>query len=121
MITAIHHASLIISDVEISRRFYKEILALPVDDGRPDLGFPGLWLTVGNQQIHLLQVHNPDPVDGRPEHGGRDRHIAFIVDEFDQLVNRLENANIPYTLSRSGRKALFCRDPDGNSLEFIGE
>lgn len=26
---------------------------------------------------------------------------------------------IPYTRSRSGRTALFCRDPDGNALEFI--
>ena len=23
------------------------------------------------------------------------------------------------TVSRSGRKAVFCRDPDGNALEFI--
>jgi glyoxylase I family protein len=31
----------------------------------------------------------------------------------------LDGARIAYTLSRSGRAALFCRDPDGNALEFI--
>ncbi|MEE8429299.1 MAG: glyoxalase, partial [Gammaproteobacteria bacterium] len=30
----------------------------------------------------------------------------------------LESAGIPYNQSRSGRQALFCRDPDGNALEF---
>ena len=120
MITSIHHASMIISNIETSKRFYQDILGLSVDQGRPELGYPGLWLTVGTQQIHLLQLENPDPVEGRPEHGGRDRHIAFAVKDFNQLVNRLESANIPYTMSRSGRAALFCRDPDGNALEFIG-
>lgn len=120
MITAIHHASLIISDLETSKRFYQDVLGLSIDKGRPELGFPGLWLTVGEQQIHLLQLDNPDPVEGRPDHCGRDRHIAFTVDNFSQLVGCLERANIPYTVSRSGRKALFCRDPDGNALEFIG-
>jgi len=26
---------------------------------------------------------------------------------------------VPYTLSRSGRRALFCRDPDGNAIELV--
>ena len=41
------------------------------------------------------------------------------VDSIDQLKASLIQANIPYTASKSGRKALFCRDPDGNALEFI--
>lgn len=120
MITSIHHASLIISDIGQSRSFYEGVLGLQVDNSRPELGYDGLWLKVGEQQVHLLLLDNPDPVDGRPTHGGRDRHIAFNVDNFEKLVMRLDNANVVYTLSRSGRNALFCRDPDGNALEFIG-
>ena len=30
---------------------------------------PGAWLQIGDQQIHLLELPNPDPVTGRPEHG----------------------------------------------------
>ena len=75
---------------------------------------------MGDQQIHLLLLDNPDPVDGRPGHGGRDRHIAFSVADFEELVERLDKSKVSYTMSRSGRKALFCRDPDGNALEFIG-
>jgi glyoxylase I family protein len=114
-----HHASLIVSDTARSLRFYKELLGLQTDSRRPDLGYPGAWLLLGEQQIHLLELPNPDPVDGRPAHGGRDRHLAFFVDDFNGLMQTLDNADVTFTKSRSGRKALFCRDPDGNALEFI--
>lgn len=118
-INGILHASLIVSDVERSLAFYCGVLGLTIDVSRPDLGFAGAWLDVGAQQIHLLAVDNPDPVCGRPEHAGRDRHTAMAVKDIAQLRQKLDAAAIAYTLSRSGRKALFCRDPDGNGLEFI--
>lgn len=118
-IKQIHHASLIVADADIALRFYRDLLGLEVDQQRPELGYPGAWLKVGALQIHLLELPNPDPLEDRPEHGGRDRHIAFFVDSIDQLAERLEKAGIAYTKSRSGRKALFCRDPDANALEFI--
>ena len=112
------HVSVLVADLGRALKFYQEILGLPLDPTRPDVGFPGAWLDVGDRQIHLLQLHNPDPVTGRPEHGGRDRHIAFSVTELETLRLALEQAGIPYTWSRSGRRAIFCRDPDGNALEF---
>ena len=119
MINRIHHASLLVADTDRALSFYQEIVGLEVVKDRPDLGFPGAWLQVGQQQIHLLELPNPDPVSGRPDHGGRDRHIAFHLSSLDELIQRLEENHIDYTLSRSGRQALFCRDPDGNALEFI--
>jgi glyoxylase I family protein len=41
------------------------------------------------------------------------------VDSLDDLMATLEQHGIQYTVSRSGRRALFCRDPDGNALECI--
>jgi glyoxylase I family protein len=119
MIKTINHVSFLVTDTERALEFYNEVLGLSVDVNRPDLGFPGAWLEVGEQRIHLLELTNPDPIDGRPEHGGRDRHAAFNISDFEDLVESLENNEIPYTRSRSGRKAIFCRDPDGNALEFI--
>jgi glyoxylase I family protein len=116
----LHHVSLLVADTARSLEFYRGLLGLELDEHRPDLGFPGAWLRVGDRQIHLLELPNPDPLDGRPEHGGRDRHTAFLVDDFDVMRNRLDAAGLPYTLSRSGRLALFCRDPDGNAVELIG-
>jgi glyoxylase I family protein len=116
---AIQHVSVIVADTERALVFYRDVLGLPVDPQRPDLGYPGAWLTLGAQQIHLLELPNPDPVTGRPAHGGRDRHVALTLRNLDALRRRLEAAGTPYTLSKSGRRALFCRDPDSNALEFI--
>ncbi len=115
----IAHVSLLISDTDRALRFYRDVLELAVTNARPELGFPGAWLQIGDQEIHLLQLPNPDPVDGRPTHGGRDRHVAFHVSDLERLKSRLSSEQISFTVSRSGRRALFCRDPDGNALEFI--
>jgi len=117
-IEAIDHVSLLVSNTRRALEFYTGILGLEEAE-RPDLGFPGAWLQVGSQQIHLLELPNPDPVAGRPEHGGRDRHLAMKVKDLDPLIGSLKENGIAYTLSRSGRRALFCRDPDGNGLELI--
>jgi len=114
----LHHASLIVSDAEQSLRFYRDVLGMTPTE-RPNLPFPGAWLQIGEQQIHLLELENPDPIVGRPIHGGRDRHIALHCNSVDALRHALEREGIAYTTSISGRKALFCRDRDGNALEFI--
>jgi len=119
-IERILHVSLLVADTERALAFYCGVLGLEVDPTRPDLGFPGAWLKVGEASIHLLELPNPDPVVGRPEHGGRDRHLALAVEDFEGLVRALDAAGVSYTRSRSGRPAIFCRDPDGNALEFIG-
>jgi glyoxylase I family protein len=119
-ISALLHATFLSADLERSRMFYEKVLGLSANPARPDLGFPGVWYDVGmEQQIHLMRL--PDPEAGllRPGHGGRDRHVALAVDDLEELKRRLDAENISCTLSKSGRRALFCRDPDGNALEFV--
>ena len=114
----LHHASLVIADTETSVVYYCGLLGFEQAQ-RPDLPFAGAWLKVGDEQIHLLEVPNVDPVTGRPDHGGRDRHTAITVSSLEPIKAALQSAGIAFTTSRSGRAALFCRDPDGNALEFI--
>jgi len=118
-ITGLIHAGLLVSDLTAAKTFYESVLGLNRLP-RPDLPYPGEWYALSDhQQLHLMQLPNPDQASIRPAHGGRDRHIAFGVNVLDPLKVRLDTANVVYTLSRSGRPALFCRDPDGNTLEFI--
>lgn len=114
----LHHASLLVSDTEKSLEFYCGVLGLEQTE-RPDLPFPGAWLQLGGQQIHLLELENPDPVTGRPDHGGRDRHVALSVDKLEPVKSALDASKVAYTLSKSGRQALFCRDRDGNAIEIL--
>ena len=113
------HASLLVSDLARARAFYEEVLGLVPSSARPEMSFDGVWYEIGAQQIHLLVLPNPDPVEGRPSHGGRDRHIALAVNDLTRLKQILDRAGVAYTLSSSGRPALFCRDPDGNAIELI--
>lgn len=120
MITGILHASFLTADLARSRDFYEGVLGLQSDSNRPVMSFDGVWYNVGpSQQIHLLLLPSPDAGLPRPVHGGRDRHVALAVSDFAGLIECLDRAGIDYTLSSSGRRALFCRDPDGNVLELI--
>ena len=119
-VTRLNHVSLLVVDTERALGFYRDLLGLPVSDRRPQLGFPGAWLQLGaGQQIHLLELPAGDAGCPRPEHGGRDRHLALDVQDLDAVIRALDEAGITSTLSRSGRRALFCRDPDGNAIELV--
>ncbi|MDR3393079.1 MAG: VOC family protein [Sulfuriferula sp.] len=119
LIVDIHHISLLVADLARARDFYEGILGLQANSARPVMSFEGVWYDIGAAQIHLMRL--PDPGAGlvQPAHGGRDRHAAFVVNDMNELQLRLKEADISFTLSQSGRSALFCRDPDGNALEFI--
>lgn len=119
-ITGILHTSFLTSDLARSRAFYEGVLGLRPDPERPAMSYGGVWYDVApNQQIHLLLLPNPEAGLQRPAYGGRDRHVALAVSDLAQLIARLDQAGIACTLSSSGRRAVFCRDPDGNALEFI--
>ena len=140
------HAGVLVSSTEAALRFYTQVLGMEDETYlRPNLPFPGAFVRAGTQQIHIMELPNPDPVDGRPEHGGarltaqstcmrgrparacpppaaragRDRHVALTIKDLAPLKDRLDAADVTYTMRKSGRAAHFCRDPDGNAMEFM--
>lgn len=119
LFTGLHHASLIIADLPQAINFYCHILGLEQDYQRPRMTFEGAWINVGEQQIHLLVLPQTEQAINQPEHVGRDRHLALHVTQLSIIQEKLMQNNISFTLSHSGREALFCRDPEGNGLEFI--
>ncbi|KAL6220963.1 hypothetical protein ACLB2K_008716 [Fragaria x ananassa] len=42
--------------------------------------------------IHLMELPNPDPLTGRPEHGGRDRHTCVEIRDVSKLKAILDEA-----------------------------
>ena len=120
MITGILHTTFLTSDLARARAFYEGALGLQINPNRPAMSYEGVWYDVAaNQQIHLMLLPDPEAGLQRPVHGGRDRHVALAVADIAKLMARLNQAGVAYTLSQSGRAALFCRDPDRNALEFI--
>jgi glyoxylase I family protein len=113
------HATLLVDDLQKARGFYEQILGLNVSTKRPPMSFDGVWYELGMQQLHLMQLPSPEAGLQRPQNGGRDRHLAFAVDDLTTLAGRLQGSGVAFNMSQSGRRALFCRDPDDNALEFI--
>jgi len=118
-VLGLDHISIIVRDADLSLQFYQDLLGLDCLP-RPELGFPGYWLNLyGGQTIHLMQVDNPNADTIRPEHGGRDYHFALRVDCIDGYIEKLTQMKADFTLSQSGRKAMFIRDLDNNAFELF--
>jgi glyoxylase I family protein len=115
----IDHVSLLVRDAKQSVKFYQFVLNRPLAE-RPDLGFDGYWLDLGEgATIHLMELDSPYFGIERPLHGGRDQHFALRVQSLAFYTKRLDQLGVPYRMSQSGRKALFFRDPDQNSIELV--
>ncbi|HJP51068.1 MAG: VOC family protein [Pseudomonadales bacterium] len=108
----IHHVSINVKDVEAAEQFYVGVLGLQALE-RPDLGFPGIWLQVGRQQIHLMKLDFDVPV--------KEQHFAFHVDDIEAIRAELKQSGVPLTESREIPGAClqaFTHDPSGNMIEF---
>lgn len=120
-VLGVDHVSILVEDAERSLQFYQSVLALPLLK-RPELGFPGYWLGLGaGQSLHIMELPNPRALSPTqlPAHGGRDTHFALRVDSIQGFLERLDAKGLEYTASRSGRPAVFVRDPDGNAFELF--
>ena len=122
-VQGVHHVAVIVRDMKRSMDFYHRLLGFPLNPDRPHdkLTYDGAWLMIGPEMVHLMELPNPDPsdLDFRPTHGGKDRHFCIGVRNLKPLTDALEKENVPYTASRSGRPAIFFRDPDCNTLEVV--
>jgi catechol 2,3-dioxygenase-like lactoylglutathione lyase family enzyme len=109
--TAVHHVSINVSDVDEAIGFYVDTLGLSKRIDRPDFGFPGSWLDVGGQQVHLIQGDPPAPVG---------QHFALLVDDLDRAIADLRATGVKVSdasLVGTGRQA-FLADPAGNTIEL---
>jgi glyoxylase I family protein len=110
------HSTLNVTDLAQSTYFYEQVLGFTPGVDR-DLNFVGTWYQVGDFQLHLI-VASRVPSIVIAEKWGRNRHVAFAIDDLASAKARLEQHNWPFQLSTSGRSALFVCDPDDNVLEF---
>src|ERR1700759_4504797 len=88
-VTALHHIALTVTDIERSRRFYREILSIE-EIARPPFDFPGAWFQLGDtQQVHLI-VHTHSTFRDKPL-DARDVHFAVRVPSYRRAVEFLQS------------------------------
>lgn len=117
MIHGMNHFTVLAEDREKTLAFYCGLLGLQ-EGARPDLGFPGAWLTAGGPQAVLHIVFGralPQPRAGVID------HMAFSARDLKAVTARLDAAGQPYDLRRqagSGTWQLFTFDPNGARVEL---
>ncbi|MCX2757986.1 VOC family protein [Vibrio sp. Sgm 22] len=124
MLKGIHHAAIICSDYQASKRFYTEILKLEIiaENYREARQSYKLDLALPNgAQIELFSFPNAPERPSFPEAQGL-RHLAFCVDDVQQIKNHLEGQGIDVEPIRvdefTGKSFTFFADPDGLPLEL---
>jgi glyoxylase I family protein len=124
MLLRLHHAAIICSDYEVSKRFYTQVLGLVViaenfraarRSWKLDLGLPD------GSQVELFSFEGAPPRPSYPEARGL-RHLAFAVADVAAAKARLEALGVKVEDIRvdeyTGRRFTFFADPDDLPLEF---
>jgi len=120
----IHHAAIICSDYERSKRFYTEVLGLKVlaenfraarNSWKLDLALPD------GGQVELFSFNAAPPRPSYPEAQGL-RHLAFAVTDVAAWKVHLQGQAIAVedirTDEYTGQRFVFFADPDGLPLEL---
>ncbi|WP_215403824.1 SMU1112c/YaeR family gloxylase I-like metalloprotein [Vibrio gigantis] len=124
MLKGIHHAAIICSNYKVSKRFYTEVLQLEViaENYREARQSYKLDLALPNgAQIELFSFPDAPERPSFPEAQGL-RHLAFCVDDVQQVKSYLEGQGIDVEPIRAdeftGKSFTFFADPDGLPLEL---
>jgi catechol 2,3-dioxygenase-like lactoylglutathione lyase family enzyme len=113
LLRRVAHVNLSIDDVEAARRFYGDLLGLSAAPRPVDAGRPGCWFRLCDVELHLSLEEGADNAHSR-------RHIAFEVEDLDELRSRFVAAGVAIEEARpmAGVRRFFVRDPAGNRLEL---
>jgi catechol 2,3-dioxygenase-like lactoylglutathione lyase family enzyme len=126
----LHHVAMIVTDLDRSATFYQQLFGLaPI--ARPPFTIPGLWLGVGDLQIHLT-VYAPGSFRSRPVDND-DIHFAFNTRDFEGFVTHAKSMGfveegapddprrmIVKRQGMAGFPQVFLTDPDRNIIEVNG-
>jgi catechol 2,3-dioxygenase-like lactoylglutathione lyase family enzyme len=115
-IIQLNHVALQVADVEVSVKFYTEVLRLaPIP--RPAFSFPGAWFRLGgDQELHLIGGRQ-----GETDSHHRGNHWALRIDDMDAWETDLRARGIDFLPRRTrpdGALQIYLVDPDGHYVEL---
>ena len=114
------HLAIVTTDLDAARRFYVDLLGF-TELPRPGFGVPGMWLRVGDLQLHFIENET------MPVAGPGFPHFALHVpaEAWDTTIAALQDAGVPFLGAPSERedsgvrvRAAFVTDPSGNVVEL---
>jgi glyoxylase I family protein len=125
------HGGLLVADAQRAREFYVDALGLPEVPRPANFDFPGLWVAVGDQQLHI--IGEAEPGRARDVHTGwradelargYASHLALTVDDFEGYLAGLRERGIEIGGGPRDRgdgvQQAYVADPDGHVIEIMG-
>lgn len=121
-INGTHHVAIITRNLEALQQFYVDVLGLPVVGSVKRTGINILFVGAGDTAIELVENKTAEG----PRHGSGWNHIALEVTDLDQTVADLQQQGVVFHVmpkefpaERPHFRLAFCKDPDGNDVEFV--
>ncbi len=109
---SIDHVTLVVKDLERSRRFYVDVLGMR-EVPRPAFSFAGSWFQAGATQIHLiLEFAGSGPAGNllpAPQRGSRTQHLAFLVDDAEAALRSCRSRTCRSCRRRGRDPTATCR------------
>ena len=105
-VLGVHHVALNVLDVPEAIS-----LGAQLRSDRPDFGFPGAWLDIGSQQIHLVEATPPSSLG---------QHVALHITGLDEMVDEIRclGFTVSDPLIVGNDRQSFLEDPSGNAIEL---
>ena len=119
----IHHVAIITTNYEASKTFYVEKLGFEIirENYRKQRDDYKLDLKLGDCELEIFGIKTAPKRPSYPEACGL-RHLAFAVDNIENVVTELKEKGIecePIRLDEfTNKKMTFFFDPDGLPLEL---
>ena len=117
MTTSLDHIGIYVRDLERSLSFYRGVLGF-TQRQRLSMGASKIAvLEIGGGLLEIIQ--RPEAPADAPK--GRWSHIAFHIEDYDDLESKLEGMGIELrkvTLD-NGLRIAFFKDPDGHDIEMM--
>lgn len=119
----IHHVAIITTNYEASKTFYVEKLGFEIirENYRKQRDDYKLDLKLGDCELEIFGIKTAPKRPSYPEACGL-RHLAFAVDNIENVVTELKEKGIECEAIRldefTNKKMTFFFDPDGLPLEL---
>jgi len=123
------HFLVLTDDIDGTRDFYCSALGMR-NGFRPDLGFPGYWVYLGDVPAVHIAEHVPYikwtaevgiPISTGGYGTGALDHIAFNASDFDTTLKHLQHLGIDLSfniLEEISLRQIFLKDPNGLAIEL---
>src|SRR5262245_47755617 len=96
----LHHHGIRVrpDETEKSLSFYRDVLGLSADAGRPSIpGIPGYWVDCGNDtQIHIMGAEGMSRYAQGPGQDPTRLHVALAIPDVQEAKTELDRLGVPY-------------------------